>query len=184
MKSLKKVKKYRENPFLEKTIEEVKPIKKRKFLSTDDQRLNEQLINTETSEVVQNTFYKLEVVDESRFAKFYISNLANHYDLTASAQRVLNYILTILKPNKSDFYFDIEESLQYTKYKSERSIHNGLRELVFKEIIAKSYRTNFYFINPTVAFNGDRVAFVKLALKEKVNRGQHVPFNQMKIFGV
>jgi DNA-binding GntR family transcriptional regulator len=46
----------------------------------------------------------------------------------------------------------------------------GLAELVKAQIIAKTMRQGWYFINPNFMFNGDRIAFTTVIERAKRNR--------------
>lgn len=47
--------------------------------------------------------------------------------------------------------------MEMTGYKSTRSVWEGLAELLDKGFIARSRKTHIYYINPEMAFNGDRL---------------------------
>ena len=51
--------------------------------------------------------------------------------------------------------------------KTKKSIYDGLTNLVNNEIIARGPNDSFYFINPMVAFNGDRVTYAKTYIKKQ-----------------
>ena len=54
--------------------------------------------------------------------------------------------------DKDYFYFDREDCLNYTGYKSEKSVYIGLADLIENEIIARGKNDIIYFINPMVFF--------------------------------
>ena len=89
------------------------------------------------------------------------------FDLKPQAIRVFGYILNQLVPNKDEFLFLTDECLEYTKYKSSTSVRIGLTSLLENEIIARGRADNLYFINPMIAFNGNRVTFAKTYIKKK-----------------
>jgi hypothetical protein len=72
-----------------------------------------------------------------------------------------------LIPKKDEFIFMLEDCMQYTKYNSETSIRIGLTSLLKANIIARGRADVLYFINPMVAFNGDRVTFAKTYIKKQ-----------------
>ena len=65
------------------------------------------------------------------------------------------------------FIFLMSECKDFTGYKGEKSIYIGLASLVEKKIIARGPSDSVYFINPMVAFNGDRVTFAKSYIKKQ-----------------
>ena len=57
--------------------------------------------------------------------------------------------------------------MEYTQYKSDTSIRIGLTNLLKNEIIARGRNDSLYFINPMVAFNGNRITFAKTYVKNR-----------------
>jgi hypothetical protein len=82
--------------------------------------------------------------------------------------------MTKLIPKQDMFIFLLEECLTHTGYKNHRSIHQGLSALLESNIIARGPADTLYFVNPMIAFNGDRVTFAKTYVKKKSN----IPKNQ------
>ena len=106
-------------------------------------------------------------VDEEQFTKVYLSQFESFWDLSKNAIRVFGYIMTKLKPKNDKIEFRISECMAYTKYSSKKPIYEGLAGLINSKIIARGYNEYTYFINPLVAFNGDRVSYVKTYVKKK-----------------
>ena len=75
--------------------------------------------------------------------------------------------MTKLVPKQDMFVFLDDECMQYTGYNSQSSIKIGLGSLVENKIIARGPSDSLYFINPMVAFNGDRVTFAKTYIKKQ-----------------
>lgn len=166
--SLKKVEKYEENPFLPKLMEELQPVKKKKYaFGTNKVVEHNMVINLDGEVLGQTSLYQIEEVDPEPFVKLYKQSMKSFWGLSESAFKVLDYIKENLVPNKDEFYIHVPDVVSFTGYKDERSIFRGLNELVSKKIIAKSVKTNFYFINPTVMFNGDRLVVAKAFVKRK-----------------
>ena len=84
-----------------------------------------------------------------------------------AASRVLTYIAVMLQKDRDRFYFNPTKAMKFCKYKGVRSIWTGVKWLIKNYFIAKSVDTNVYFINPTVMFNRDRVAFVEYLIQSK-----------------
>lgn len=171
-----------ENPFLKQAIQQVEKsiVKKYKTSGTTDKKAILQAFDPDSGEVLGHTqFIKQIEVDESQFAKLYLSNFSAFFDLNNQAIRVFGYIMTVLIPNKDWFLFDLDECLDYTKYKSETSIRQGLTFLLKAEIIARGKSDNIYFINPMVFFNGNRISFTKTYVKKQKTKsiaGPELPF--------
>ena len=68
-------------------------------------------------------------------------------------------------PHKDEFVFFLDDCMEFTKY-SKSSVFIGLGNLVENKIIARGRSDNFYYINPMVAFNGNRVTFAKSYVKK------------------
>lgn len=170
-----------ENPFVKKMIEEVDPVRRRKLVAPTNKEVTRAIIDTNTGELSGHTaFMQYIEVDETQFAKLYLSNIAAFWDLTPGAIRVFTYILQSVKPNQDKFYFVLEDCLEFTKYKSKKQIFAGLAILCEKQIIARG-RTHFeYFINPMVIFNGNRITFAKTYIRKKIKDADQ---SQLDLFG-
>lgn len=166
-KKVKGHERFKENPFVERAIEDITIVKKMQFVTPKDK--NEiQMIVSQSGEVEgQTAFLRYVEVDEERFAKLYLSQLASFWELSKPAIRVFSYMLSILKPKQDSFILRMDECLEYTGYKHRKDVNNGLSVLIESKIIARSNYEFEYFINPLVVFNGDRVTFAKTYVKKK-----------------
>jgi intergrase/recombinase len=77
----------------------------------------------------------------------------------------------------------MDECLEFTKYKAEKSCYIGLTDLVNSNIIARGPSETIYFINPMVAFNGDRVTFAKTFVKKRM-KSKGIDPNQTSLMGL
>lgn len=167
--SIRNFSKNKENPFIQQAVEQVNSniVKKYKTSAKTGEKAILKAID-DNGEVLGHTQFVRQIeVDEEQFTKLYLSNFNKFFDLPPSAIKVFGYIMTILVPKKDTFFFFLEDCMEYTGYKSERSIHQGLAYLLKAEIIARGRADVVYFINPMVAFNGDRVTFAKTYVKKK-----------------
>lgn len=167
-----------ENPFLKQAVKQVKEsvVKKYKTANNTDERAILQAFDKVTGEVLGHTRFVRKIeVDEAKFAKIYLSNFSAFFDLKPSAIRVFGYILEQLIPNKDFFYFDINDALAFTNYKTKSSVYAGLASLAFNEIIARGKNDFHYFINPMVIFNGNRISFVKTYVKKRKTKPKTDP---------
>lgn len=186
MKSESKIRlfnKNKTNPFIEKAIDEINNniVKKYQNATGTDQRAVLQAIDPKTGELLGHTTFVRQIeVDEEKFTKLYLSNFSAFWDLGTQAIKIFGYIMTKLVIGQDMFIFLLEDCLEYTGYKNHRSIHQGLTNLLKAEIIARGPADNLYFINPLVAFNGNRVTYAKTYVK-KVKKLEINP-NQMQIF--
>jgi intergrase/recombinase len=177
-KGLNSFKKNRENPFVEKAIEDINVVKKTQMMRTNNRTEIQRIVNDNGEVTGHSAFMRFIEVDDEKFAKLYISQFTAFWELSKPAIRVFSYILTKLKPSKDKFEFFYDECLEYTKYNSLQPIYNGLVALCENNIIARGYNENVYFVNPLMVFNGDRVTFAKTFIRKKKEDNP----NQLQIF--
>jgi hypothetical protein len=171
-----------ENPFLKEAVEQIQSgiVKKYKNSSGTTQSAILQAIDKEGNVMGHTSFVKQIEVDEEQFTKIYLSQFSAFFSLTTQSIRVFGYIMTKLIPKQDYFFFDLEECLQYAKYKSPQSVYNGLSDLISSEIIARGKKDYIYYINPMVFFNGDRVTFAKTYVKKQSGKNSIDP-NQVNL---
>lgn len=183
MKTLSEFERNTENPFIKQAVEQVQKniVKKYKTASNTGEKAILKAYDENTGEVLGHTQFIRQIeVDEEQFAKLYLANFSAFFDLKPQAIKVFGYILTQLQPNQDVFYFDREDCMTYTGYKSDKSVFIGLASLLFNEIIARGKNEYKYFINPMVAFNGSRVTFAKTYVTKQKNKAAINP-NQINI---
>ena len=159
-----------ENPFLKKAVEQVQSsiVKKYKSATKTGQSAILHALDPNTGELLGHTQFIRQIeVDEEQFAKLYLSNFSSFFKLKPASIKVFGYILNNLLPNKDFFYFNREDCMIYTGYKSDVSVFKGLAELVGSEIIARGKTDYIYYINPLVFFNGNRISFTKTYVKKQ-----------------
>lgn len=110
--------------------------------------------------------HRVEHVDESRFIKLFTDNLKVFFDLSTPSQKVLHCVLAELQkhPDAEGLWlpwftvedFAIEKSIKISR----ASFQRALKEMLEKGFIAESENQNFYWINPNLFFNGDRMVFI------------------------
>lgn len=157
------------NPFVEKAIEKVNAKIVRKYQNSTGSSKGAilQAVN-EHGEVQGSTSFVRQIeVDEQQFAKIYLSNFSQFFDLNTSGIRVFGYFLAQLKPKQDMVIFFLKDCMEHTNYKTKASVYAGLAQLVESEIIARGPADNLYYINPMVFFNGDRISYTKTYVKKK-----------------
>ena len=172
------------NPFLKQAIQEVDRhiVHKWKNTAGSDQKAISLVIDPDSGEIVgQTTFMRQIEVDEDKFTKLYLTQFQVFFDLTTAGIRVFGYVMTCMKPKNDMIYFDRDECMEYTKYKSVESVYRGLTELLMAGIIARAKNDNFYFINPLIIWNGDRARFVTEYVKKSKKKKQLEDKNQLTI---
>lgn len=182
-KGISEYEQYEDNPFVEKAISEVNPVRKMIMASPSDPNAKKAIVNYETGDVEGHTaFMKYIEVDEEKFAKIYLSQFSHFWDLSKPALRVFGYIFSNIQPHQDRFIFRLDKCLAYTGYKGKHSVFTGLADLIKNGIVARSKYADEYFINPLIAFNGSRVSFTKTYVKKKRAKKQKEDENQMDLF--
>jgi hypothetical protein len=107
-------------------------------------------------------------VDADQFIKVFVATLMVFFEVENSGRKVLEYAMLTASQNadRDRLYLHWEDCQKYhhitrgnTKGVSRASFYNGIQELAEKGILAKANRKNFWWINPAVFWNGDRVSF-------------------------
>lgn len=177
--------KNKENPFLKEAVDQIQQniVKKYKNTSGSSRNAILQAVNSDGEMVGHTSFIQQIEVDEQQFTKLYLSQFSAFWELKQNGIKVFGYIMTKLTPKQDLFSFFIDECMDYTGYKSHKSIHEGLAQLLKSKIIARGRTEHFYFINPMIAFNGDRVTFAKTYVKKtkaKIDPAQTNLLDQIK----
>mgnify|MGYP001118585111 CR=1 FL=1 len=181
---LSKYEQNKENPFLKEAIEQIQNnvVKKYKNSAGYGEKAVLQAVDPNTGEMLGHTTFIRQIeVDEEKFTKFYLAQFSSFWDLPNSAIKIFSYIMTKLTPKQDIFFFFMDECMEFTGYKSKGAILIGLGSLVEHKIIARGRTDTMYFINPMVAFNGDRVTFAKTYVKKTKSSAAKVDPNQTSI---
>lgn len=128
--------------------------------------------------------HRIEFVDEDRFIKVFTQNLKVFFDLSIASQKVLQCVLHTLQesPNKDGIFlpwFTVEDYSKLHEMKISRAtFHRSLKEMLEKGFLAESEHASFYWINPHLFFNGNRMTFVSEYVK--LEKGQHGKVDKIK----
>jgi hypothetical protein len=156
--SLDVIVKHKTNPFIDETISHIKTKSiykgniKDKFVSVDR--------DTGEERSLQTNIYQPMRVDTQQYVKLYVNNVGRVFNLSKNAEKVFEYVLTLLQKDLDYFYFDHALCMEYTGYKSKQSYYSGLKELIDNRIVAKGSSVNKFWINPTIVFLGDRLVVI------------------------
>lgn len=171
---------YKENPFINDMVGEMKIKHKTQLLKSKNNETELLVVSSEGEVAGHSAFMRHIEVDEDKFAKLYISQLAALWELKKTSLKVLSYILSTLKPHDDKVYFHIEDCKVYCEYAESKSVFNGLLGLINAKIIARTDRSHFYYINPAIVFNGSRVTFITSYTK-KIKEKPKTPSNQTSL---
>jgi hypothetical protein len=173
---------YKTNPFLENMIVPVKGKQVRlSRLGKDDNVL----INQSTGEVLGTHLTTYKAVDGEQFVKLFTANVALTFDLKSPGIKAFSVLLWSVQNkglSKDEIPLDVLVLDEFTEAHTENdpplrlsvpTFLRGLAELVKAQIIAKTMRKGWYFINPNFVFNGDRIAFTTVIERKKKGRDQN-----------
>lgn len=164
--------KYKENPFLNglNITTKGKQVKVTPLGSNKDNIV----VNQSTGEVQGTHVVSYKQVDDKEFVKLFTGNIALIFDLSSSGRKAFDMLLHVVQKEairKDLVYIDDEVRADFTEEHKVKlatsTMYRGLENLVEKKILARSTRTNHYFINPSMIFNGDRLAFTKVIERKK-----------------
>lgn len=170
-KKITKFEKHKESPFIDELLE-IDVTHRKRLLASKDPSL---VVNPTTGEIEGTQMFAiLEKVDREKFTKVYERGITQMFNLSKSGIKVFGYFTQIAKPNKDDVIFEMDNCKDFTEYKTDKPILKGLAELIENGFIARSKYHYRYYINPTMFFNGNRVAFIKMYQLEAVPTEQNV----------
>jgi hypothetical protein len=164
---------YKTNPFLENMIVPMKGRQVRLSRLGKDENI---LINQATGEILGTHVTTYKSVDGEQFIKLFTANIGLAFELTAAgikAFTVLTWAVQHSALAKDEVLLDgvtldrFLEDQGHKKHLSLPTFRRGLAELTYAQIIAKTMRKSFYFINPNFIFNGDRIAFTSVIERKK-----------------
>ena len=160
--------KYEENPFMPALIKDMAVRNRKQYLQSDNGNRSMVVVHDDSqTPLAQTGFFKVEEVDQSQFVKIFVSNIAEHNDLTTQGRNLMFYLMTLMRPSSDTVRVRIDEALKFLGYKAKRSYFMGVANLLERKIIARTKYDDEFYINPLVMFNGDRIVTAKIYVKKK-----------------
>lgn len=139
-----------------------------------------QITDESGDDVSAGVIGKIQTVDTELFIKLYTKNVGLLFDLPSSAQKALVSVFCAVQDKKdsAEIYLpyhmakEIYEKLNIEKIPSQTTFFRGISHLIKTGFLAGNYKgEGWYWINPALLFNGDRVRFVnEYRLKRKKER--------------
>jgi len=151
------------NPFLEEVVEHMVETKRRKVSGWKWQEVRK------GDELVKEPMLVLgdiKVVDSQEFYKVYIGEIKSFFGLSNSSMTVFEYMMTHIQYGKDKICLTahmIKEDRKMTI----PTIYRSISQLLDKKVIARADMPGCYYINPKVAFKGDRITIVRQYVKER-----------------
>lgn len=139
------------------------------------------LMDPDTGEIVgASVIHTIEERDEEHFVKVFAEGVRAAFDLTKTGARVFQAVLGEYQRSKmTGGYSDsvnliwFDDGLNgHSLDMSDRTFHNGLRELIEKGFL-KPKLPNQFWVNPALFFKGDRVAFLREYRVKRRNTLEH-----------
>lgn len=158
---------YAENPFMQGVV-----------IRTKDKRLTIarglSVVDKEGEFVAEGTVTQLVPVDDAKFVKVYVQNIAGFFDLGKPGLRMLGVFLNVVQENPGrdrivcpyEYACEVMSRLDDGHKLTRPTYDRGVGELIERQIIAPATGgAGFFFINPAVLFNGDRAKFMRVIVK-------------------
>lgn len=158
---------YELNPFIGEVLSTLKEtVQTKKEFVQGNKTVSNTIINTASGETTGETaLIRFKKVDTEQFTKLYSAKIKNFFAMPTCANLVFEYILNNLKKDQDQIYLYDNEIVNYTK-QSSRSCLRGTQWLLENSILARTIRPYWFFINPTLFFNGDRMALIEIYERE------------------
>lgn len=107
---------------------------------------------------------------QTQIVDAYTSFITKQLKLSPKAKAMLKYILLEKSKSVDKVKIDMPQLKLVTNYNSLGPIYAGLNELISKELIARTYYNDQYFINPTfIKTKLETIGLVTLLLSEVYN---------------
>lgn len=139
------------------------------------------LVNQATGEINGTHVVTYKKVSKEKFVQLFTQNIALTFDLKAAGVKAFNVLMWAVQEKalgKDTVLMDMYTLEEFLEAHDDRdpplklslpTFKRGLSELCKGQIIAKSIRKGFYFINPNFCFNGDKLAFTTVLELDKKN---------------
>lgn len=155
---ISQVPKAEKNPFLDETQRSM--VMKRKGVLVGVGR--KLLMDQDTGEMSElKMLGQYHEIDQESFVKIYRKQVSVFFDLSRTGNKVLGFVLSKVEKDTDEIYIYIPDLMEYCEWGEKRQAYRGLAELTSANIIWPSTKPNIWFINPSVLFNGNRVAFIQ-----------------------
>lgn len=132
---------------------------------------NRVMLVKDTGEERTINFNFHETKENEPFIKIFKESVKMMFGLSTTSMKVFWYITTNVPVNSEVVHVSREECMEFCTFKTPKSYYDGITELLDRELIAKTDKDDYYYINPVVFFNGNRMRITTNFIKTKPNDG-------------
>lgn len=171
--SRRKLPKYKQNPFIDDQLLNQLAGQKNVYYT---QLTQSSLLDLQTGEIdpAKVQIVKQVRADKEQFVKLYTTHLKAFFELSTTAYKVLHYVLFEIQNNainQDEVYLSLLTAQEFFENQgskiSSATFYRAMKELVEKLFLAETQKSNVYYINPKLFFNGDRVEFITRFMVEE-----------------
>lgn len=167
---------YKDNPFVAASKGFCVSVRKDMMLVGGDLEIKDKSGN----EVDTGVIGKVQLVDTEEFVKLYTRNIGLLFDLSPRGQKALIAVFCAVQRYRDQahiylpYHYAVEyyERLGIVKVPSRTTFSLGITDLIKMHFLAAHYGgEGWYWINPDLVFNGDRIRFIseyRLKSREKL----------------
>jgi len=115
--------------------------------------------NTFTGELMSDNVSLVisKAMDKTEFVKMFTSNIDLFFEISESEIKMFFYLISNMEINTGRARFNIHDCKKVTGY-SKVSIYRALGLLCSDNFVARTLMTQYYWVNPSIAFNGSRMS--------------------------
>lgn len=159
------------NPFIEQVITHIESAKRRKVSGWKWQevRKGDELVN-EPMLVLGD----IKKVDTQEFYKVYIGEIKSFLGLSKNSMIMFEYIMKNIQYGKDKICMNAH-IVKSEMGMAETTMHRCLNQLLDKQVVARAEMPGCYYINPQIAFKGERFTIVKQYVMDKMKRQNEIP---------
>lgn len=144
------------------------------------------ITDKDSEEIAAGVIGKIQYVDKEEFIKLYTRNVGVLFDLNSTAQKTLIAVFAAVQSKAKDqahIFLTYSVAVEYyevlglQKIPSQPVFSRGIQQLINMGFLAAHYHGDgWYWFNPSLIFNGDRIRFVneyKIKRKKENNTEQN-----------
>lgn len=163
---LPNLRKLQYSPLVNPLLEPAEIVLKRRRVATGARR---DLVDAATGEITHiATIHTIEEKDDAEFVKIFAAGVQAIYELSKTAHKAFQAILEVYQRESMTGGFADSVYLSWFGNGlsgrdlniSEKTFQRGLKELLAKGFLAPRSE-NLFWVNPSLFFKGDRVAFIR-----------------------